>query len=253
MKIIFSNLGYARGISGSLAHHMQYASRHFYIRHAVQNAVLAQFRHLLVKEQPELCCMVELDRGSLQSGYYNQMTALLDEQYCYSDIANKYGDASWLNWMPLHGGKSNGLLARHDFAFKKLYFKHGSKRLIYQIALPDIGTLFFAHFSLQRKVRALQLIEMKELIQASGGPAIVLADFNILQGFGELRPLLDGTDLVVLNDPDIPTFTFHRRLLTLDLCLCSNELVGQARLDVIPQPYSDHAALLLEINPTLLL
>lgn len=90
---------------------------------------------------------------------------------------------------------------------------------------------------------------MKQRLCAIEGPVIIMADFNIIHGFSELRPFLDGTDLVILSDPDIPTFTFHRSVRTLDICLCSSVLVERIKLQIIPQPFSDHAALLLEIQP----
>lgn len=152
MHRLVGSQAYARGISGSLAHHIKFAMRHFYMTKAVQNAVLAQFCLIVAHEKPELCCLVELDSGSLQSSYINQMMALTNEEYCYADVANKYGANSWLNWMPMHTGNSNGLLARINYAFKKLYFTKGSKRLIYQVDLPGVGTLFFAHFSLLHKL-----------------------------------------------------------------------------------------------------
>jgi len=247
MKIIFSNLGYAKGISGSLLHHLRYLGRHLYTSPFAQNAVLKQFRKIIEDEVPDVCCLVEVDQGSFHSAYYNQIRALMDDVYHFHDVAHKYGERSWLNHAPLHRGKSNALLARAIYPFKRLYFSYGSKRLIYRVDLPQNTTLFFAHFSLQRKVRALQMVEMRALALACNGPVIILADFNIMQGFQELRPLIEGTDLTVLNDENVPTFTFHRRTMALDLCICSQQLAAQAQLKVVPQPFSDHAALLVEV------
>jgi endonuclease/exonuclease/phosphatase family metal-dependent hydrolase len=246
-KILFSNLGYARGINGSLWHHVSRIGRYFYSSIPAQEQSLGPFKDIIVREQPDLCCVVEIDRGSFNSAYYNQLQFLTDDDYKFHDIADKYGEGNPIGRLPLHQGKSNAFLAKKETIFEKLYFINGSKRLIYKIDLSGDIVLFFAHFSLNRKVRAAQFSEVNNLVKVAGKNVIILADFNIFQGFSELQPLLDGLDLVVLNDEAEPTFTFHKRKLALDLCICSRNLVSRAKLRVIPQPFSDHAALLVEV------
>lgn len=249
MKILFSNLGYAKGISGSLQHHVRYSGRHVYVPPPVQQQVLEQFRALINAHRPDLCCLVEVDRGSFHSGYFNQIQALMCGTYCFHDIAGKYGDHRWVTRLPFHRSKCNAFLGKSDFPFERHYFSRGSKRLIYKLELTQGLTLFFSHFSLQQRVRQLQFAEMHRLVKETKGESIILADFNILNGFAELQPLLGDGHLCLLNREDEPTFTFHRRQLVLDLCLCSKSLAGCTTLTVIPQPFSDHAALLVEISP----
>lgn len=245
--ILFSNIGYARGIDGSLQQHIGRVGRHFYCAVPVQEQVLAQLRAIMAAENPDLCCFVEIDSGSLHSARHNQLRALLNDEYRHHDIADKYGHNSLLGRLPLHAGKSNAFVARHDLPFSRLYFRHGTKRLIYRLALPDGIILYFAHFSLQKDVRVRQFEEVRGHILNETRPVILLADFNISQGFGELRPLLDDTGLVVLNREDEHTFTFHRRRQALDLCLCSKALAPRIDLRIVPQPFSDHHALLLRL------
>jgi len=88
---------------------------------------------------------------------------------------------------------------------------------------------------------------MRSFIKDVSGEVVILADFNIMRGFSELSPLLENTDLHVLNNESEPTFRFHRRHLTLDLCICSRGLRDQIKLRVVQQPFSDHAALLVDI------
>lgn len=247
MRILFSNIGYAKDINGTLWQHIRRFGRHVYSSQMVQEQALSQFKTIINQERPDLCCLVEIDQGSFHSNYFNQIQALMDDEYQFHDIANKYGANSRVGRMPLHKGKSNAFLARQELPFERLYFSHGSKRLIYRILLPNDIQLFFAHFSLQRKVRYKQFQEIRKIIHADPKPAIILADFNIMQGFSELSPLLNETDLCVLNKEDEHTFRFHRRHLTLDLCICSQGVGERAKLRIIPQPFSDHAALLLEI------
>lgn len=248
MKILFSNLGYARGIDGSLWHHVSKIGLHFYCPVPPQQLVLTQLKTIMNTEQPDLCCFVEIDKGALHSSYFNQMEALRDDDYCHHDISNKYGEKYILSRLPFHTSKSNGFLSKINFPYEKLYFKAGRKRLIYRLSLPQDTALYFAHFSLKSKVRIQQFEELKKHIQDDGRKAIVLADFNIFQGFSEIEPLLSSTNMKLLNRDNEPTFKFHRKTHILDLCLCSQELVDRIDLKIIPQPYSDHAALFLELK-----
>lgn len=248
MKILMSNLGYLRGIDGRLIQHMLYAHRHFYCPVDIQKRALQQLIALIDSENPDICCFVEIDKGSSTSAHFNQIEHLIGDTYPYFDIENKYALTSRLRDLPRSKGKSNAFIAKRDVPYEKLYFDHGTKRLIYKLRLSDNLTLFFAHFSLKKPVRAQQLLQIRHLLETTPGRHIFLGDFNILTGFGELKPLLAQSDLCLLNDESVPTFTFHRFEKTLDLCLCSSSLRGNLGLRVIPQPFSDHAALLLNIR-----
>lgn len=246
MKILFSNLGYAKGIGGDLRTHAKRAFRHVYQTQNMQLKVLTQFRAIIEREKPDVCCMVELDQGSLHSSYFNQIKALMCEEYCVHDITGKYGEQSPLSRLPFHRGKSNAFIARQPYAFTHRYFSHGSKRLIYQITLRENLTLFFTHFSLKKHVRQQQFAEIIAFMTETPGEHLLLADFNILNGPGELE-IFYRHGYRLLNKPDEPTFTFHRWRHMLDLCLSSSG-VGGGTLQIIPQPFSDHAALLLELE-----
>lgn len=246
-KILLSNLGYMRGCNGSLAQHVMYAHRHFFCSIATQQKALQQLIAILEQEDPDICCFVEIDKGSSGSANFNQLEALVNEKYHFSDIENKYGQQSLLRTLPFSRGKSNAFLAKRVFAYEKIYFTHGTKRLIYKVIVDKHTTLFFAHYSLKKQVRAQQLRQTRELLQAAGGDVILLGDFNILSGFHELAPLLHENNLRLLNDENRPTFTFHRFQKAIDLCICSERIADRLRLNIIPQPYSDHAALLLEV------
>ena len=247
-KILFSNIGYAKGIDGSLKQHIAYFLRHLHTPHTVQERVLAQIKIIINAENPDLCCFVEIDRGSFNAAGFNQISALTDTEYQYHDITDKYGPESALGRMPLHRGKSNGFLAKANIPFKRLYLSHGSKRLVYCLKLPDNTHLFFAHFSLRKNIRLRQFQELRQLIEGNKGEVIILADFNIMSGFRELDPLLHDTDLTVISREDKPTFRFYRHHMVLDLCLCSQSLAARIDLKIIPQPFSDHAALSVSID-----
>jgi endonuclease/exonuclease/phosphatase family metal-dependent hydrolase len=250
IKILFSNIGYAKGIDGTLQQHFSRLGRHLYCDLPVQRQALAQLKAIIDTEKPDICCLVEIDRGSFHSAYFNQVMDLIDDNYPYHDIADKYGENSLIGKLPFHRGKSNAFLSKQKLSFDRLYFSHGTKRLIYKLSLSDDITVYFAHFSLQRKVRLKQFQELRSLIAEAHGESIILADFNIMQGFKELDPLLEKSDLEVLNKEDEHTFKFHKRELALDLCVCSKNLARRTTIKVIPQPFSDHEALLVSVHDT---
>lgn len=243
-----SNLGYARGIDGSLRCHMTFGYRHLWCTPATQRRVLGEFQSIISREKPDLCCLAEVDSGSFTSAGFHQLEVLIDEEYRYSDIENKYLAGSRLRSMPLTRGKSNAVLARHPYAIEKLYFSWGTKRLIYKVHLSPTLHLYFTHFSLTKKTRERQLHEMIDLADQSPGDVILLGDFNILEGLDELSPLLAARPWKLLNDPLQPTFRFHRRAALLDLCICSERIVQHAKLTLLPQSFSDHAALLVDVE-----
>lgn len=247
-RILLSNLGYARGIGGQLSHHVLRAHRHFYCSPAVQKQSLRQLSAIIAEEDPDICCFVEIDKGSFTSAGFNQINVLADEKYPYFDIENKYAPGSHLRSFFITKGKSNAFMAKQNFLHEKIYFSHGTKRLIYKISLDAQLTLFFAHLSLNKAVRSRQIIEIKKLMEEVAGEVIFLGDFNVLTGLTELLPLVDQSSFVLLNREEDPTFTFHKRKLVLDLCICSKSLVKRAHLKVIPQPFSDHAALVLDVR-----
>lgn len=243
-----SNLGYARGIDGGLADHVRFAHRHFYCSQKVQSHALDQVIEIMRVEQPDICCFVEIDKGSFDTSRYNQFEHLLNEDYPCFDVENKYGQASILRKLPFTRGKSNAFIARNELPFERILFTHGTKRLIYKIQLEENLTLFFAHFSLKKLVRKRQLEQTRDLMHDTPGEVIFMGDFNVLTGLDELTPLTHDEGLVLMNKEDTPTFTFHQRKLVLDLCLCTPAIAKRTTLRIIPQPYSDHAALFAEVQ-----
>lgn len=247
MRILFSNLGYAKGIDGTLWQHITRAGRHLYCPIPVQMDVLDKVRSMLIQQRPDIACFVEVDQGSLHTGYLDHLSHIRGQEYLFFDAANKYGDDNWRRFNPLSANRANAFIARTTPEFERLYFVNGTKRLVYKIHLDGGIVLLFAHFSLMRNVREKQFREIHDIISSHKGSVILMGDFNIMHGFEELSPLLQNTDLAIVNDETKPTFRFYNRNLILDLCLCSKDLHDHVKLDIIPQPYSDHEALLLDV------
>jgi hypothetical protein len=246
-RIFFSNIGYAKGINGCLQHHLLYSYRHLYCPADIQKKVFNQINAVIEKEDPDLCCFVEIEQGMLEKIKYNEHNILLSGEYKYFDLENKYGRQSWLRNLPWMQGKSNAFMSKTKLPYEKIFFEFGIKRLVYKIHLSKNITIFFAHFSLKESVRQRQLQHVKKLFKQTKGEIIFLGDFNILTGLKELEPLFNQS-LILINDPTKPTFTFHKSSLLLDLCLCSKEIAPYLSLTIHPQPYSDHAALIVDIK-----
>tara|TARA_B100001750_G_C15519506_1_gene610224 strand:+ start:1328 stop:2074 length:747 start_codon:yes stop_codon:yes gene_type:complete len=245
-RILFSNLGYARGIDGSLQQITRRFHRLIYCRQSTQETVLRYLKHIIVREDPDLCCFVEIHSGGRFIGKLNQLQSLLGDEYPAFDIANKYGDDNFIRHMPLHRGRSNAFMAKKDVSFDRVYFPHGTKRLIYNVDIGRNTRVLFTHFSLNFHTRKKQFSYIANYLKSCNGHFILLADFNIFQGFTELDDFIKTTGLVILNKEDDHTFQFYKRKLALDLCICSPEIVDNATLKIIDQPFSDHDALLLE-------
>lgn len=247
-RILLSNMGYARNISGSFAHHMLFSYRHFHASHRAQKKSLDGLKRIIHTHNPDICCLLEIDRGSVNNAHFNQIHALIDPHYHFYDIENKYAAESKLAKMSVSNGKCNGFIAKSKYDYQKLYLSTGAKRLVYQLKLSDSLTLFFTHFSLKKETRRRQFADLRSMVKDTPGEVIIMGDFNIFSGFQEAGPLLDDLPLTILSNPRIPTFTFARWKMCLDLCIVSESLAERCQLQVIPQPYSDHDALLLEIN-----
>jgi endonuclease/exonuclease/phosphatase family metal-dependent hydrolase len=248
IRVLMSNIAYARGMSGSLFDQVLRAYRHVHCRRAVQLNVVQQIRGVVEAARPDVIGFVEIERGRASGRAFHQLHAILDGKYPVWDIANKYFKGPRGHGIPFLGRNCNAFCAKRPIPFERVYLPMGMKRLAYQIALTPRLTLFFTHLALRFKVRVRQIEWLRGLIDATPGDHVVMGDFNVFTGLDELKPLVDGSKLVLMNDPFAPTHRFHKRHRVLDLCLVSERLRRRAELEVIPQGYSDHAALLLRIK-----
>ena len=248
VKILMSNIAYGRGLSGSFADQVLRAYRHVYCRRQVQEGVVEAVRELVNAEKPDVCGFVEIDRGRAAGRAFSQLHAILDERYPHWDIANKYFRGTRSHLVPFLGRNCNAFCARRALPFERVYLASGIKRLVYKISLSPRLTLFFTHFSLRRSIRAQQFQDLRAVLDATPGEHVVMGDFNIFGGAEELAPFLRKTKLLVVNDPELPTFRFHRSRALVDLAMCSPGIRDRAALRIVEQHYSDHAALILDLH-----
>jgi len=243
-KILLYNLGYCTGINGQWHKYALNFSRFLYTPHTVEKHVLDTLKKTLQEEQPDICALLELDKGSLTSGGRNQLTPLLTSPYTHGDIENKYDPSSILRSLPFFGGKANGFISQKNHPFKKHFLKNGTKKILYEIELSPQFTLFTFHFSLKSNVRKLQFQEI-ELLTRDKKNVMLCGDFNIFKGLKELNPLLQNTNLKLMNNAS--TFPSYDPKHPLDLFVGSDNIRVISH-KVLPLTISDHSGVIIEIE-----
>ena len=246
LRIVYANLGYAREIDGSLAHNLRRAHHYVYTPRGAQMRSLEFVKRTLAALKPDLTCFVEIDRGSLTNGFFDQLPVLAEAHHQTVRIDNKYSADRQFPRLSVSRGKSNAFLATTTPAYTARYLADGRKRLVYDIDIAGVRVLV-AHCSLRHRVRARQFEELAAWTAERDGPTVVVGDFNVFRGAAELRPLLDGGHLVHASAALGPTFRLGPYRAALDTCLISASLVGGFRLSIIDQPFSDHQMLQIDL------
>ena len=126
-RILLFNVGYATALDGSIRDYLLRFYRYVYTPRQIVRKVRMAIYHLMQREQPDVCCFVEIHRR----------TGCVPHPHAYtcSDVDNKYGAASVLRRLPFFRDNCNGFFAKGDLAFEKVYFRNGTKKLIYDICL----------------------------------------------------------------------------------------------------------------------
>ena len=237
MKVLLLNAGYFTGLDGSLSDYLIHGFRYLYTPDAVMHEVENAVKHLVYTEKPDICCFLEL----------HQKTAFVKDfrPYRCHDIDNKYGLQSFLRWLPFFDDNCNGFFSRKNIPFKKLYFKNGAKKLIYELKIAEDVSLILCHFSLSSPVRQKQFLEVQKIIHKRDR-VIVAGDFNIFHGTCELSQLLADCDVKLVNHK--PTFPAVHPTKMFDLFLCSKS-IKITRCEVARGFHgSDHLPVILEFQ-----
>ena len=234
-KILLLNMGYGLGIDGSVKDYAAKWYRYLHCPAGIKDSVLKGIKNLIKNKKPDLCGLIEIE-GS-HADYFSK-------ECRYFDITNKYGPKSVLSRLPAFRSKSNAVFSRENFPIKRLYFRNGTKKLIYEVSLPKNITLFMTHFSLSKNTREKQFKEIAK--RAKNKKKVILCgDFNIFYGLQELEPLLTSTRLQIVCKNK--TFPASRPKKALDLFLCSKNIKVKA-CKAIHKQLSDHLPVILEIE-----
>jgi endonuclease/exonuclease/phosphatase family metal-dependent hydrolase len=234
-KILLINLSYCIGVNGFFWQYIAKFHRYIFLPKIVERRILQELKDIIAKEDPDMICLVEIKQGK-------QIKALIDEEYPFYDMKTKYGEKSILRKTPFFYNKGNAFIAKEDFLFKLHYLKNGTKKLVYEIILPNKISLLLAHFSLGKRSRKKQLESIARL-DLENKKRILCGDFNIFKGLGELDGLLEEGNLKIIDSN--PTFPAYKPSKFLDLFLCSKKM--KAKVRVLDDQISDHLPVILEI------
>ncbi len=122
MKVLLLNAGYCAGLDGSYHDYIFHSSRYLHTPQKIMQAVESSIFSLVSREQPDICCFLELHKHS----------ALIQDlrEYRCHDVENKYGINSLLRHLPFFSRNCNGFFSRKNVPFKKYFFEKGTKKLM---------------------------------------------------------------------------------------------------------------------------
>lgn len=234
-KILFLNSGYFTGINGSKTQYLTKLHRYFYNNKNNQNKNLLKLNELISEENPDLVCLVEIKKG-------RQIDWLINEEYNFFDIETKYWEKSILRRLPWFKGNSNAFFSKEKLEFKKHYLKNWTKKLVYEIILPNETSLILNHFSLSKNIRKKQFDEINNMFSENNNK-IICWDFNIFKWLKETHKL---TNNWLKNIQINSTFPSIRPKKILDLFMCSEQINAKTR--VLKNQISDHLPVVLELE-----
>lgn len=246
MKILFYNLGYGRGITGSWGSYVRKGSSLLYQKTTAQQRTLNGVINLVLTESPDVFTYAEISLGSFRNQYFNQHEYLnyhLSDNHAGSS-ASKYGESVFSS-LPFHLGNGNGALSFVPADISTHYLKKSRKKLIIIVKTQEV-TIFSVHLPLVSADRRAQLEELVELVNECVGDVVVCGDFNIFGGINELEYIVTHTNMQLAGER-VYTFPSHSPKIELDVFLyrfCDEQ--KKPTFKVIESTLSDHLPILLE-------
>lgn len=218
MKILFYNLGYCRGITGSFKSYVKNSAALAYHTEKSQRKVLDEVLSVVHAEQPDVFAYAEVSLGALRNQRFNQHSYLKQQlsQMQAESSASKYGK-SVFRTLPFHAGNGNGAVSFVPAVMKQHYLQRSRKKLVVIIE-TELATIFSVHLPLVSADRKAQLAELVELVNECEGDVVVCGDFNIFGGMSELEYVLSATNLQVAGERE-RTYPSHNPRIELDVFL----------------------------------
>ena len=196
---------------------------------------------------PDIVGLIEVDTGSLRSSRVNQAEMIADSLGHYSCYANKYGEDSFNQILPIVRKQANAFLASPDIHGERFhYFDKGIKRLIIELELDNVA-IFLVHLSLKYRHRQLQLRHLYELVTNCKKPVVVAGDFNTVWGEDEIFLFMQAARLSNANTERLPTYPTRRPRLELDFILHSPDITV-THFEIPKVPFSDHLPLICDFE-----
>ncbi len=238
MRMVLYNMRYGTG-GGSLFPWQGYLRR----TPPNVNAIAGFLKDL----NPDIAGLVEVDSGSFRhrrSHQAEQLATQLGHYHCYR---SKYGEQSWLHYVPVFNKQGNAFLTRdtiHNSQFH--FFNRGMKKLVIELELEGV-TVFLVHLALKFRIRHQQMSELYDLVKSTEKPHVVAGDFNAFFGRNEMNLFLAATGLRNANEDGAPTFPSWQPKRELDF-IFYNEGVEMIDFTIPPVVYSDHLPLVFDFD-----
>lgn len=211
LRILLYNVGYCTELDGTLRDYFTKFYRYVYTPKNVIQSAVHSLANLVEAHQPDVCCFAEIKK--------NPRTMPHMQKYTSRDIENKYGLESRLRTLPIFRSNCNGVYADKPYQITKHWFRHGAKKLIYEVKLPHDTTLLFAHLSLRGAVRKKQYEELKKWVRKHPR-VIVCGDFNVFRREADLLNFAKSCNLRIVTSQE-GTFPRKHPKKAIDLFLCS--------------------------------
>lgn len=242
MRFLLYNVRYGAGVGARF--HLPFPGSGYLKR---TGPMLKQITEFIHSKDPDVVGLVEVDGGSFRSGRKNQAEMIASALGHYHTYESKYGDKSWIRFMPVANRQMNAFLTRDAIHEQKfLYFDHGVKRLVIQLELEEV-TMFLVHLSIKFRHRQHQLCDLYSLVKEVKKPYLVAGDFNVFWGDPEIELFLAATGLKSANIGDHPTYPSWSPKMELDFILHSPGI--QIRNFEMPEvTLSDHLPLICDFD-----
>jgi endonuclease/exonuclease/phosphatase family metal-dependent hydrolase len=238
-RILLLNLGYETGLDGSLKGYLTQSWRYLHTPEHVLMSIREGFQTLIAKVQPDICCVLEM--------HHDPSLLKTFAAYQCRHIDPKYGNGSMLRRLPFFRDNCNGIFAMARLPCRARQFKHGTKKLLYDVQVGNDFSLLVSHYSLHASVRQQQFHEIAELVQHRKH-TVVCGDFNDFGGRKELGSLLKETNLRIIRPAQNGTFPAYHPRKPLDLFLCSKD-IKNVHAEVLKNVHlSDHLPVLLTVT-----
>jgi endonuclease/exonuclease/phosphatase family metal-dependent hydrolase len=242
MRFLLYNVRYCTGI-GRRFHFPFPCSGYLKSTHHV----LKEVTDFIGSVKPDVVGLVEVDGGSFRSGRINQAAHIAAELGHYHTFESKYGDRSWVRFLPVANKQMNAFLTSDVVHQEKfLYFDHGVKRLVIQLDLERV-TVFLVHLSIKFRHRQHQLSDLYTLVKDVKKPYLIAGDFNVFWGDPEIELFLAATGLKSANAQDWPTYPSWAPKAELDLILYSQG-IRITNFEMPKVTYSDHLPLICDFE-----
>jgi endonuclease/exonuclease/phosphatase family metal-dependent hydrolase len=242
LRLLVYNIRYATGTGIGFHLPMPGAG---YLRSS--RGVLEKITRFIRSEQPDIVGLIEVDTGSVRTGWLNQASYIADALGHYTAHHCKYGVGSINQLVPIVRKQGNALLAAPGVTDERFhYFDAGIKRLIIELELEQTR-IFLVHLSLKFRHRQYQLRFLHDLIKGSTKPVIVAGDFNVFWGSHEIYLFMQASGLRSANTLSLPSYPARSPRAELDFILVGPGIeVNEFRVPDVR--YSDHRPVICDFE-----